>query len=103
MDSHCKYMCLLCPDFQLNSFRCALIHCHRPDLLDYDKLDKVRPLFSPHFPGVTSTQSDRHGNTRLAFQVAADHLGIPVSVVLSGFGAVLKTFLPATARGRRSV
>ncbi|KIJ62611.1 hypothetical protein HYDPIDRAFT_114269 [Hydnomerulius pinastri MD-312] len=40
---------------------CALIHCHRPDLLDYDKLDK----------------SDRHGNTRLAFQVAADHLGIP--------------------------
>ncbi|KAG1745881.1 uncharacterized protein EDB91DRAFT_1119273 [Suillus paluster] len=40
---------------------CALIHCHRPDLLDYDKLDK----------------SDRHGNTRLAFQVAADHLDIP--------------------------
>jgi hypothetical protein len=24
-------------------------------------------------------QSDRHGNTRLAFQVAADHLGVPVS------------------------
>ncbi|KAG6332187.1 hypothetical protein ID866_6902 [Astraeus odoratus] len=40
---------------------CALIHCHRPDLLDYDKLHK----------------SDRYGNTRLAFQVAADHLGIP--------------------------
>ncbi|KAJ3575859.1 hypothetical protein NP233_g826 [Leucocoprinus birnbaumii] len=40
---------------------CALIHCHRPDLLDYDKLDKT----------------DRHGNTRLAFQVAAEHLGIP--------------------------
>ncbi|TFY52094.1 hypothetical protein EVJ58_g10204 [Rhodofomes roseus] len=40
---------------------CALIHCHRPDLLDYDTLDK----------------SDRHANTRLAFQVAADHLGIP--------------------------
>lgn len=40
---------------------CTLIHCHRPELLDYDKLDK----------------SDRHGNTRLAFQVAADHLGVP--------------------------
>ncbi|KAF8895651.1 actinin-like protein [Infundibulicybe gibba] len=40
---------------------CALIHCHRPDLLDYDKLDKA----------------DRHGNTRLAFRVAADHLNIP--------------------------
>ncbi|THH15844.1 hypothetical protein EW146_g4689 [Bondarzewia mesenterica] len=40
---------------------CALIHCHRPDLIDYDKLDK----------------SDRHGNTQLAFDVAAEHLGIP--------------------------
>ncbi|KDQ62617.1 hypothetical protein JAAARDRAFT_122659 [Jaapia argillacea MUCL 33604] len=40
---------------------CALIHCHRPDLLDYDKLDKA----------------DRHGNTLRAFQVAAEHLGIP--------------------------
>ncbi|KAF9255638.1 actin cross-linking [Marasmius fiardii PR-910] len=40
---------------------CALIHCHRPDLIDYDKLDK----------------NDRHGNTRLAFQVAAEHLNIP--------------------------
>ncbi|KZT28329.1 actinin-like protein [Neolentinus lepideus HHB14362 ss-1] len=40
---------------------CALIHCHRPDLLDYDRLNKA----------------DRHGNTRLAFQVASEHLGIP--------------------------
>ncbi|KAL9711278.1 alpha-actinin [Leucoagaricus gongylophorus] len=40
---------------------CALIHCHRPDLLDYDKLDK----------------SNQHSNTRLAFQIAAEHLGIP--------------------------
>ncbi|KAH8825132.1 actinin-like protein [Flagelloscypha sp. PMI_526] len=40
---------------------CALIHCHRPDLIDYDKLDK----------------SDRHGNTRLAFDVALEHLNIP--------------------------
>jgi len=40
---------------------CALIHCHRPDLLDYDKLDKT----------------DRHANTTLAFQIAAEHLRIP--------------------------
>jgi len=41
---------------------CALIHRHRPDLLDYDTLDK----------------SDRYGNTRLAFRVAEQHLGIPI-------------------------
>ncbi|CCL98843.1 uncharacterized protein FIBRA_00849 [Fibroporia radiculosa] len=40
---------------------CALIHCHRPDLIDYATLDKT----------------DRHGNTQLAFEVAAQHLGIP--------------------------
>ncbi|KAG7088189.1 hypothetical protein E1B28_012206 [Marasmius oreades] len=40
---------------------CALIHCHRPDLIDYDKLNK----------------NDRYGNTRLAFQIAAEHLNIP--------------------------
>ncbi|KAI8089792.1 actinin-like protein [Halteromyces radiatus] len=40
---------------------CALIHRHRPDLLDFDSLDK----------------NDRHGNTALAFNVAEKHLGIP--------------------------
>lgn len=42
--------------------RCALIHCHRPDLMDYHKLDKT----------------DRQGNTKLAFMIAAEHLNIPV-------------------------
>lgn len=40
---------------------CALIHCHRPDLLDYNRLDK----------------SARHHNTKLAFDVAERDLGIP--------------------------
>ncbi|CAO3610478.1 unnamed protein product [Cunninghamella echinulata] len=40
---------------------CALIHRHRPDLLDYHALDK----------------SDRHHNTALAFDIAEQHLGIP--------------------------
>ncbi|CAG8834587.1 4663_t:CDS:2, partial [Racocetra persica] len=39
---------------------CALIHRHRPDLLDYDSLNKA----------------DRHTNTALAFEVAATKLGI---------------------------
>ncbi|KAI7830313.1 actinin-like protein [Gamsiella multidivaricata] len=40
---------------------CALIHRHRPDLLDFDSLDKT----------------DRHRNTQLAFDVASEHLNIP--------------------------
>ncbi|KAL9940380.1 hypothetical protein V8E36_001085 [Tilletia maclaganii] len=40
---------------------CALIHRHRPDLLNYDALDKT----------------DAHACTRLAFNVAQEHLGIP--------------------------
>ncbi|KAI9104832.1 calponin homology domain-containing protein [Phlyctochytrium arcticum] len=40
---------------------CALIHRHRPDLLDYWALDK----------------SKRHENTQLAFDIADQHLRIP--------------------------
>ncbi|KZS93628.1 actinin-like protein [Sistotremastrum niveocremeum HHB9708] len=40
---------------------CALIHAHRPDLLDYHALD----------------QADKRGNTQLAFKVAEEHLDIP--------------------------
>lgn len=43
---------------------CALIHRHRPELLDWDKLDK----------------SDKRTNTELAFRVAEQSLGIPVSL-----------------------
>ncbi|CAD6582316.1 MAG: hypothetical protein CYPHOPRED_001893 [Cyphobasidiales sp. Tagirdzhanova-0007] len=40
---------------------CALIHRHRPDLLDWDALDKT----------------DARSNTRLAFTIAQQHLNIP--------------------------
>jgi len=40
---------------------CALIHKHRPDLLDFSKLDPA----------------DKAGNLQLAFDVAAEHLDIP--------------------------
>lgn len=40
---------------------CALIHRHRPDLLDYHKLNKDHPL----------------ENLNLAFDIAEKHLNIP--------------------------
>ncbi|KAI5475290.1 actin cross-linking [Pseudohyphozyma bogoriensis] len=42
---------------------CALIHRHRPELLDYDSLDK--------------TPKSAAANTKKAFEVAEAHLGIP--------------------------
>ncbi|KAF1346676.1 alpha-actinin-2 [Delphinella strobiligena] len=40
---------------------CALLDIHRPDLIDYDKLDK----------------SDHRGNMQLAFDIASQEIGIP--------------------------
>jgi Ca2+-binding EF-hand superfamily protein len=40
---------------------CALLDIHRPDLIDYDKLDK----------------SDHRGNMQLAFDLASKEIGIP--------------------------
>lgn len=58
--------------------RCALIHRHRPDLIDYDSLDKVFPSVILYL-SLTCPQEDRFGNTKLAFDVAEQHLGIAVS------------------------
>lgn len=40
---------------------CALLDIHRPDLIDYDSLDK----------------NDHAGNMKLAFEIAANEIGIP--------------------------
>ena len=58
-------MVLHCMSFPRMSLTdsCALIHRHRPELLDWDKLDKT----------------DKRTNTELAFRVAEQSLGIPVS------------------------
>lgn len=48
------------PCWQNGLALCALIHRHRPDLLDYTKLNK----------------GDKHANTQLAFDIAEEHLGI---------------------------
>lgn len=43
------------------SCSCALLDIHRPDLIDFDSLDK----------------NDHHGNMQLAFDIAANEIGIP--------------------------
>ncbi|ODO11861.1 hypothetical protein I350_00645 [Cryptococcus amylolentus CBS 6273] len=58
------------PDIDVQNFKssfvdglalCALIHYHRPELLDFNRLDKT----------------DKRTNTELAFKVAEEKLGIP--------------------------
>ena len=44
-----------------NGKSCALLDIHRPDLIDYEKLDK----------------SDHRGNMQLAFDIASKEIGIP--------------------------
>ncbi|PVF98471.1 hypothetical protein CPB86DRAFT_806806 [Serendipita vermifera] len=53
---------------------CALIHRHRPDLLNYEALDK----------------EDRFGNTKLAFDIAEQQLGIPQILEVEDLCAVDK-------------
>jgi hypothetical protein len=43
------------------SYSCALLDIHRPDLIDFDQLDK----------------KDHKGNTALAFKLANEEIGIP--------------------------
>src|SRR5690242_9196361 len=47
--------------YTLTSDSCALLDIHRPDLIDYDSLDK----------------SDHRGNMQLAFDIASKEIGIP--------------------------
>lgn len=44
-----------------DGYSCALLDIHRPDLIDYEKLDK----------------SDHRGNMQLAFDIASKEIGIP--------------------------
>ncbi len=48
---------------------CALIHRHRPDLIDYDSLNREDPI----------------RNLNLAFEIAEKHLDIPKMLDAEGF------------------
>lgn len=73
--------------------RCALIHCHRPDLIDYHKLDKVRLfLLSLGHPLLTVALSSQTAaeirNSRLMWQQSISEFRC-VYVALAQSGAVL--------------
>ncbi|KAF2866555.1 alpha-actin-like proteinin [Massariosphaeria phaeospora] len=53
---------------------CALLDIHRPDLIDYDSLDK----------------SDHRGNMQLAFDIASKEIGIPALLDVEDVAGVTK-------------
>ena len=63
--SRTAWLCELSPAYDpwTDFDSCALLHRHRPDLLNFEELDKADP----------------RGNTEKAFAIAEAHLGIPVS------------------------
>lgn len=61
---------------------CALIHRHRPDLLDYSKLSKDHPL----------------ENLNLAFDIAEKHLNIPRMLDAEGEFILFLLFLTDTRK-----
>jgi len=58
---HCWLHVLLYSRASLTVVSCALLDIHRPDLIDYDALDK----------------NDHRGNMTLAFEIATKEIGIP--------------------------
>ena len=64
---------------------CALIHRHRPDLLDYSKLSKDNPL----------------DNLNLAFDIAEKYLDIPR--MLDAKVRITRTWLWLTVTGTRKI
>nr|KAJ3410787.1 hypothetical protein HK105_002815 [Polyrhizophydium stewartii] len=67
-------------DFHIKdfTFRCGLIHRHRPDLINYWALDKA------------CRHKQKHANTQLAFDVAERHLGIPKLFAVEDIVDVIK-------------
>lgn len=96
---HAQHICSLCHSWKDGLAFNALIHRHRPDLIDYDSLRKVRTLIRPsathsdlllnlNRPGPRDhvscvltlwlvVQDDPVTNLNNAFEVAEKHLDIP--------------------------
>ena len=61
MDWRCTHSTNHCEVHANHRCSCALLDIHRPDLIDYEKLDKT----------------DHRGNMQLAFEIASKEIGIP--------------------------